>query len=164
MFIDPQILTCQCLSHKCLGMELCAVLNTYIQTHEHTPQPSNLSLQRTGVEGGGRRVVPLLILPLTCTVVLGKPYFSQLCRVGVKVMSDSLISKNTASSMSIIQLDRILVWARQVLSCSDCPFIWIPHSLRTGQAAGGHGEVMEGTPTISMPAGHLAGKSRGSGH
>lgn len=78
-------------------------------------------------------------------------------------MSDSLVSENPASSMPIIQLHRIQVRPRQALSSSDCPFIWMLHSLRNGQAAGGHGEVVAGTPTISTLAGHLARKSRGSG-
>lgn len=68
------------------------------------------------------------------------------------VVSDSPPQKTKTSGCQrggIIQLDRTLSGARWALSPlpSDRPFIQMPHSLRTSQAAGGSREVAGGTPT-----------------
>lgn len=79
MFIDPQISTCQCLPHKCLGVQPRATLHTNKHTDIHTAAPQT-PLSKALV-GGKRKVtrsalnwlwVPVSTLPLTCIVVLGK--------------------------------------------------------------------------------------------
>lgn len=62
-------------------------------------------------------------------------------------MSGILVLENADSrvSMGWHPVDRSPGWARWALLPSDCPFLQMPHSRRSGQAAGCSGEVAGGT-------------------
>lgn len=75
------------------GHAVCAVSHTYMQTHKHTHRSPKTSPKAKE----GHKKCPKLAL----AVVLGKPWFSWLYRIGVKGMSDSLLSENPDFRMSM---------------------------------------------------------------
>lgn len=78
-------------------------------------------------------------------------------------MSGSLVLENAdfRVSMGWHPVDRSLGWARWALLPSDCPFLQMPHSRRSRQAAGRSREVAGGTLLSPGLGGGGAGEEGG---